>query len=110
MISQTLYEDTLITITNTDIIFYHYYFPTGKKKLVKIIDIDCITVLEPTLSNGKFRIFGTGNFEVWFPKDKQRPQRDRIFMATLKNQRIKIGFTVEDGNAVEELLKSKGLI
>jgi len=110
MITESLYSDKLISITDKDIIFYNYYFPTGKKKHVKIADIEYITVLEPTLRNGKWRIHGTGDFKVWFPKDNNRPQRDRIFIATLKNQWMNIGFTVEDGDTVQDLLRSKSLI
>lgn len=110
MITESLYSDKLISITDKDIIFYNYYFPTGKKKHVKIYDIEYITVLEPTLRNGKWRIHGTGNFKVWFPKDTNRPHRDRIFIATLKNQWMNIGFTVENGDTVEDLLRSKSLI
>lgn len=110
MTTKSLYADKLISITDKDIIFYNYYFPTGKKRHVKIDDIECITVLEPTFRNGKWRIHGTGNFKVWFPKDNNRPHRDRIFIATLKNKWINIGFTVEDGDTVENLLRSKSLI
>jgi hypothetical protein len=110
MTVKPLYSDELISITDKEIIFYHYYFPTGKKKRVKIDDIEYITVIEPTLANGKWRIHGTGNFKVWFPKDSNRPQRDRIFIASLKNQWIDIGFTVEDGDEVESQLSSMGLV
>ena len=54
MTAESLYSDKLISITDKDIIFYNYYFPTGKMKHVKIDDIKCITVLEPTLKNGKW--------------------------------------------------------
>ena len=110
MTTETLYTDELISITNKDIIFYNYYFPTGKKKHVKLNDIGNITVVEPTIRNGKWRIHGTGNFKVWFPRDNKRPHRDRIFIATLKNQWVDIGFTVEDGDTVESLLRSKKLM
>jgi hypothetical protein len=110
MNTNTTYADKLISITGTHIIFYNYYFPTGKEKRVKINDIECITVLEPTIRNGKWRIHGTGNFKIWFPKDSGRPSRDRIFIAALKNQWINIGFTAEDGETVENLLRSKKLI
>lgn len=110
MIDEALYKDGLISITDKNIVFYHYYFPTGKKKCIKIDDIECISILKPTLLNGKWRIHGTGNFKVWFPQDNNRPSHDRIFLATLKTQWVNIGFTVEDGDTVEKILKSKNLI
>jgi len=110
MNTEFLYSDKLISITENDIVFCGYYFPTGKQKRVKIDDIECVAVVEPTLRNGKWRIHGTGNFKVWFPSDRNRPQRDRIFIATMKNQWVDIGFTVEDGEAVERLLRSRNLV
>ena len=73
-------------------------------------NIQCIAVEKPTIWNGKWRLHGTGNFKIWFPKDYSRPKRDRIFIATLKNQWVKIGFTVEDGDRVEKLLSAMNLI
>lgn len=110
MTTEFIYTDRLVTITNDDIIFHHYYVFTGKKKVVKLDNIKCISVKKPTLWNGKWRLHGTGNFKIWFPKDYSRPRRDRIFIATLKGQWVNIGFTVEDGARVEEILRSKSLI
>jgi hypothetical protein len=110
MSSEAIYTDKLVTITNYEIIFQHYYFPTGKEKVVKLDNIKSISVEKPTLWNGKWRLHGTGNFKIWFPKDYGRPKRDRIFIATLKNQWVKIGFTVEDGDRVENILRSRNLI
>lgn len=107
---ESTYTDELVSITGEDITFFNYYFPTCKKKVVKIADIENIIILEPTLKNGKWRIHGTGNFKVWFPNDSDRPNRDRIFVAFLKNQWIDIGFTVKDGGRVEKILNSRNLI
>ncbi|XPV69817.1 MAG: hypothetical protein ACNI25_04410 [Halarcobacter sp.] len=107
---KSIYTDELISITDDDITFFNYYFPTSKKKVIKISDIKNITLLKPTLKNGKWRIHGTGNFKVWFPKDINRPRRDRIFRIALKNQWVDIGFTVENADLVEEILNSKNLI
>nr|WP_321403687.1 hypothetical protein [uncultured Desulfobacter sp.] len=107
---ESTYTDELFSITGEDITFFNYYFPTCKKKVVKIADIENIIILEPTLQNGKWRIHGTGNFKVWFPNDGDRPNRDRIFVASLKNQWIDIGFTVTDGDRVEKILNSRNLI
>lgn len=67
MTTQAHYSDNLVSLTDEDIVFFNYYFPNRKEKHVKIDDIESITVLEPTLRNGKWRIHGTGNFKVWFP-------------------------------------------
>ena len=108
--TESIYGDKLVTITDKEIIFHHYYFPTGKNKVVGIDQIERILVRKPTLRNGKWRIHGTGDFKTWFPMDKNRPRRDRIFIAILKNKWMNIGFTVEDGNKVENFFKSRNLI
>lgn len=110
MVSKILYTDKLVTITDDDIIFQNYYFPIGKQKVVKLANIKCISVEKPTLWNGKWRLHGTGNFKIWFPKDYSRPKRDRIFFASLNNQWVKIGFTVENGEIVEKIFRSIHLI
>lgn len=109
MKTELLYSDSLVTITGGEIIFKHYYFPTGREKVVPVAEIKRITVKPPTLKNGKWRLYGTGNFKTWFPKDTKRPKRDRIFFLTLKNQWIDVGFTVENGDRVEQILKDMDL-
>ncbi|MBI5550384.1 MAG: hypothetical protein HY911_02675 [Desulfobacterales bacterium] len=104
------YQDHLVSITENEIVFEHYYFPTGSRKVVRIADIAHITVKPPTLWNGKWRLHGTGNLKTWFPKDSKRFMRDRIFFAALKGRWVEIGFTVEDGARVEELLKAMHLL
>jgi len=102
--------DKLVTITNDDIVFKNYYFPTEKEKSVNINNIKSISVEKPTLWNGKWRLHWTGNLKIWFSKDYSRPKGDRIFIATLKNQWVNIGFTIENGDRVEKMLRSKNLI
>ena len=75
-----IYQDHLVSITEDTIIFEHYYFPTGKQKVVRFSDIERIEVKKSTILNGRWRIHGTGNFKIWFPRDTNRSQRDRIFL------------------------------
>jgi hypothetical protein len=105
-----IYQDSLIAIDATKIVFKHYYFPTGKRKEVRLEDIESIQLKPPTIRNGRWRIHGTGNFKTWFPRDSQRPKRDRIFFAKLKGRGMDIGFTVEHADQVERLFGSMGLI
>lgn len=110
MTNETLYSDSLVQIMNDRIVFEHYYYPSGTEKEVPFTDILRISVKPATLWNGKWRLHGTSNFKIWYPKDKNRPKRDRIFFATLKDQWVKIGFTVENGTVVERILKDKHLM
>ena len=110
MTNNPTYHDSLITIAADEIVFADYYFPRHTPKTVRLTDIADITVCEPTIWNGKWRLHGTGNLKTWFPADYNRPRRDKIFIADLKSQWIKIGFTVEDSARVETIFRQLGLI
>lgn len=51
---------------------------------------------------------GHREFLILFPLDPDHPRRDRISVMTLRTQRMKIGFTGEDGCRVEEILRERG--
>ena len=110
MEAKVVYSDSLVLITDDEIVFERYYFPFGKRKIVPLADIEQITVERPSMANGKWRLWGTGNFKTWFPMDSKRPKRDRIFFVTLKSQWVNIGFTAENGDEVEKILRDKNLI
>ncbi|MHB0947166.1 MAG: DUF1648 domain-containing protein [Sedimentisphaerales bacterium] len=105
------YKDGLIEILQDNIIFKDYYFPMGAKS-VNFSEVEYVQTKKPTLWNGKWRLHGTGDllFRMWFPADYNRPSRDTIFVMKVKNKWTKIGFTVENSQAVSELFKSKGLL
>ena len=105
-----LYVDRLIEIWPDKMVFHHYYFPTFMSKRVPMDKIERIWTESCTLRTGQWRIGGSGDGRVWFPLDFQRPQRDRIFFATLRTQKINIGFTVERPEEVEMVLKGKGFL
>lgn len=106
---EVVYSDHLVEIRYNEIIFKEYYFPTGTK-LVSFSEIKNIVVKEPSLSSGKWRIFGTGDLKTWFPRDLKRPERDKIFVLTLAKGWWRIGFTVEDSEKVIKIFKEKGLL
>ena len=105
-----LYQDTLVEITDTSIVLKQYYSPSLKSKNIPFSSIEKIEVLPPTILNGKWRIHGTGNFRTWFPLDKHRPKRDKIFLIYYSSKWIRSGFTVENSQTVQEILEGKGLI
>ncbi|MFZ0455799.1 MAG: hypothetical protein WCE54_12510 [Ignavibacteriaceae bacterium] len=106
MEEKILYKDNLVEIREDSFTLKNYYFPFGSKKVLSK-DIENIEVKEPTLINGRWRIWGTGNLLYWFPLDFLRPSRKKIFFVTYKNQRIKSGFTVVDPEKVEKIFKKK---
>ncbi|MBI5592535.1 MAG: hypothetical protein HY881_18875 [Deltaproteobacteria bacterium] len=105
-----IYSDRLVSITENAITFRRYYYPTRKDKVVLLANIESIVVRALTIWNGKWRLHGTGSIKTWYPEDMNRPQRDRIFFAVLKNQWVNIGFTVENADRVEEFFRKQHLI
>jgi len=102
-----LHADKLIIVTQDAITFRWYYF--WGSKTVPIADIESIQVLEPTVLNGKWRIWGTSGPGGWLPLDWSRPSRDRIFLLHYKNKKFQIGFTAENGAFAENTFKTLGL-
>jgi hypothetical protein len=105
-----VYKDSLISITGESITFSRYSFPFGKSRKIAFADMDHITINEPSLMNGKWRIWGSGVLRTWFPLDIHRPSRDKIFIITMKNGGTKIGFTVENSQKVTTLFEEHNLI
>ena len=105
-----VYQDNLVAISNDSITFFNYYYPGGKSLSVSFYNIEKIEIKSPTLLNGKYRYWGTGNFMTWYPKDFKRSSRDYILFLFRNNKRIKIGFTVEDSQEVISILKTKKIL
>lgn len=105
-----LYNDPLVSITEESITFATYSFPLGKSRLVAFADIDHISVLEPSIMNGKWRIWGSGDLRTWFPLDIHRPSRDKIFVAIMKTGGTNIGFSVENSKKVAVLFEECKLL
>ena len=109
MNKDTLYSDSLVEIKYNSILFRRYSF-FERDRLVLFTDIEKIIIKKATIWNGKFRFHGTGDFKTWFPKDFQRHKRDKIFIAFIRYKWWRIGFTVEDSDAVLKIFREKGLI
>ena len=107
--AEILYADTLVEISRDSIVFRNYYFPFGSKK-INLNHVKSVKTLKPTVWNGKWRTAGTGDFRTWFPRDMKRPSRDEIFIMTLHNHWWRVGFTVENSNAVKQIFEEKGFI
>jgi hypothetical protein len=103
-----LYSDKLLNVFENGIQFKNYYFPFVSK-LVKFSEILTVERKSPTLLDGKWRIWGTSNFTIWYPLDWKRPQRTTIFFLHLASQKIRIGFTVENPERFLEAMESKGI-
>jgi hypothetical protein len=108
--TRVIYADRLVSITEESITFFAYSFPLEKSRRVAFADIDHITVTDPSLASGKWRIWGSGDLDTWFPLDASRSSRDRIFTAVLKNGGMNVGFTVEDSSRVLAIFREHGKI
>ena len=103
------YKDSLIAINDSSVTFFNYGILGGSRTL-NMSDIERIDVLKPDIWTGRYRYHGSGDFRTWFPADYARSKRDAIFIARLKNKRLRIGFTVKNSQEVINILKDKGLI
>jgi Domain of unknown function (DUF1648) len=106
---EVLYSDPLVEITNQQIRVKCYYL-SGGDKIARWEDIEWIAALPPTLWNGKWRMWGTGSFTVWFACDFDRPLRQTIFIMKLRTQAVQVGFTVHDAARVKEIMRARGLL
>jgi len=106
----TLHQDKLIEITDQEVIFRRYYFPSGGPKRMAWSEIESVRLRPPSVRAGSWRLWGSGDLRTWFPLDHKRPSRDRIFVASLRGRSRRIGFTVERSSEVIGILKQKGLL
>jgi hypothetical protein len=106
----TIYKDSLIEVTDEEVVFHCYYFPFGGDRRVALSQIESIQARQPSIINGSWRLWGTGDFRTWFPLDGRRPGRDRIFLACLRGSSRRVGFTVEDSQKVTGILRERGLL
>jgi hypothetical protein len=109
MRADILYSDSLVEISTETILFRRYYFPLGAKRL-KLSDIERVIVQQPSFFTGKYRLQGSAGLHTWFPMDVQRPKRSRIFVIILRNQKRRIGFTVENEAALEQIFRERKLM
>ncbi len=107
--TKTLYRDSLLEITDQEIVFHRYYFPFGGDKHVPLSEIESVQRRAPSVAFGSWRIWG-GSPLAWFPLDWHRPSRDAIFLASLRNTALNIGFTVERSQEAAAVLRRRGLL
>jgi hypothetical protein len=109
MNADILYSDSLVEVSTEIILFKRYYFPLGAKRL-KLSDIERIIIQQPGFFTGKYRLQGGAGLHTWFPMDLQRPRRNKIFLIILRNRRRRIGFTVENEAALEQIFRERKLM
>ncbi|MCE5273304.1 hypothetical protein LLH00_18655 [bacterium] len=103
-----LYQDRLIEFYPDRFVLNGYYFGPFGRKTVRLGDIVSLDTVDLNLRTGKYRIQGTGDFRTWFPQDLRRSGRKKAFIASLRGKRMKIGFTVEDFERVQQIFCERG--
>jgi len=106
----TIYKDSLVEVTDEEVVFHRYYFPFGGDRHVPLIQIESIQIRQPSFFGGSWRLWGTSDFRTWFPQDNKRPSRDHIFVAFLRDSYRRIGFTVEDSQKVASIFRGRRLL
>jgi hypothetical protein len=109
MITNCIYPDNIIELSEEQIFFRNYYIPIGSKH-VKLSDVDIVEVYKPEERTGRWRISRKKGFRTWFVSDWQRPVRDRVFILYLKNKWRRIGFTVEEPEPVIKFFWERGML
>src|SRR5580700_5617387 len=107
---EAVYEDSLVKVTPQKIELKNYYFPFLNSKRLAMNEVDRVTVQEPSLWNGQWRIWGTGNFAAWYPLDLYRPSRKRIYTLFQRGRSIKVCFTVEEPDRFEDSIASLRIV
>jgi hypothetical protein len=102
-----IYTDRLVEVLAEGFKLKNYYFPFCAAKFIPFSNIRVLARKTPTLANGQWRLWGSGDLHTWFPLDWFRPRRDAIFFLTLSSQSLEIGFTVEDTEKFIGVLKSR---
>lgn len=103
-----MYRDSLIEIKDETLIIYNYYFPFIDKT-IWLKDVSCVYILENTIFNGAWRIYGMGVLPIWYGVDTMRFTRDKLFAVELDEQWVKCGFTAHSSAAVIDELQNKGI-
>ncbi len=124
----TLYKDSVIELTDQEIVFHRYHFPSGSDRRVSLSEVESVQVEPLSVRNGRYRLWGTGDFRTWNPNDYGRPNRDRIFIMRLRKSPHReswvtrllnsmtgrsfrhIAFTVQNSQQVASILKAQGLL
>ncbi|MBK7230667.1 MAG: hypothetical protein IPH97_17765 [Ignavibacteriales bacterium] len=82
--SEVLYIDRLVRISETSITFFNYYYPSSKSLTVPFHNVKKVVSLIPTLLNGKYRLWGTSSFLPGFQKILREARETRYLFCIEK--------------------------
>jgi len=103
-----LYEDRLVKLTKETLTVKRYYLPFSwpplANKTVRWERLGHLYALPAHMKSGQFRIWGTGDFKIWFACDWKRPWRRKTFILDFPGRTQHIGFTVENEESFEKAI------
>jgi hypothetical protein len=105
-----LYEDDLVAIDDSSLTLKRYYFPFFTAKTVRLDKIQKVDYWPASIWHGRFRIMGFRDWETWFAWDASRPTREGVFVVTLNNAWLRLGFSVQNCEQVKQILHDKKLL
>jgi hypothetical protein len=104
-----LYQDERITCDDEGIVIDTYYFPFGSKRVTyaqirEALEYD----MGSGIWNGRWRIWGSGDFRHWFNYDPHRPDK-RIALILDLGGWVRPVITPSDPNVVCGILEDRGI-
>jgi hypothetical protein len=104
------YDDGRIALTDDELVIRMYYFPFGDKRL-RYSDIAEVRSepLRIGLLNGRWRIWGSGDFVHWYNFDPGRPRKDTALVIDQTGRSSKPVITPDNPQEVIAELASHGV-
>ncbi|MGB4324394.1 MAG: hypothetical protein WBJ33_03965 [Candidatus Nanopelagicales bacterium] len=103
-----IYQDSTVTLTDSQLTLPRYYFPLGAKKAIPLSEVVGVTEFDMTWFWGKLRIWGTTNPKYWMPLDLGRPKKSVGFIVNVGG-RISPAFSPDQPEEFRNCLLSLGI-
>ncbi|VDL69437.1 unnamed protein product [Nippostrongylus brasiliensis] len=105
-----LYEDEFVEVNDSVVRIKNYHFPSKKTKCVSVEAITVLWFQEQDTCKCATKIWGKSPSRVYWALDVKRcipmAARDRFNVVLDVNQQIRPGFTVADGEAFMDAMRS----
>lgn len=102
------YDDGRVACTDDALVIRMYYFPFGDKRVpyTKIQDVKSRPTTGP---NGRWRLWGSGDFVHWYNWDPDRPGKSVALVITPSGHGVRPVITPNDPDAVLAELAAHGV-
>ena len=103
------YDDGRVACTDDALLIRRYYFPFGDKRVpyAKIADVRPRAMSSGL--NGRWRIWGSGDFKHWFNLDPDRPGKSVMLVITQAGHGIQPVITPDNPEEVVAELAAHGV-